>query len=309
MWSPRARNHQVQREALADATARAVLAEWSKVNPERVAAEWGSLLPKVTAMVQRGQLHAAEGTHTFMRELLGPEAANAPQVVPEQFASQAPDGRNLMGLLARAIPTTIRSIAAGVSPRAAMARGAAFLDLTTRTVVADTGRQADQVAMVANKNVISYIRVVELPACSRCIILADKEYSVSTGFLRHPRCDCTMEPRTKKHNPTPLDAKALFDSMTPEQQRKTFGEAGAKAIRDNANIYSVVNARKHMDKIEMHGQRVHITRTGTGSRRVKRPPRLMPEEIYRIAESDNPDDEKKQRDHATRLLYKHGYLR
>lgn len=310
VWSPRARRHQEQRAALADATARAVLAEWSKVNPERVASEWGRLLPKVTAMVQRGQLHAAQGTHTFMRELLGPDAEGSPEVVPEQFASQTPDGRNLMGLLARAIPTTLRSIAAGVSPRAAMARGAAFLDLSTRTVVADTGRQADQAAMVGNRKVTSYVRVVELPACSRCIILAGREYGVSAGFLRHPRCDCTMEPVTRRNKPTPLDAEDLFERMTPDQRRKVFGEAGSKAIEDGARISSVVNARKSMDKVEMFGRTVQVTNVGTGSRKKpRRPPRLMPEEIYRIAESENKGDPKKQRDHAIRLLYKNGYLR
>ena len=299
-WTPLARRHQQQREALADATARAVLAEWSKVNPERVAAEWGRLLPRVTAMVQRGQLHAAEGTHTFMRELLGPDAANEPEIDPAQFASQSPDGRDAMGLLSRAAPQAITAQQRGFSPRAAMARGAAFLDLVVRTVVADTGRQADQAAMVANRKVTSYIRVVELPACARCIILANREYGVSSGFLRHPRCDCTMEPVTRKHTPRPLSTEELYESMSPEQRRKAFGEAGAKAIDDGARISTVVNARKSMDVVEMHGQQVQVTYTGTGSRRKKRPPRLMPEEIYKIA-----DD----REHAIRLLYKNGYLR
>jgi hypothetical protein len=251
-------------------------------------------------MVQAGQLHAAEGTHTFMRELLGREA-QGPEIDPEQFARQTPDGRDAMGLLARAAPTAIRAQRQGFSPRAAMARAGAFLDMVVRTVVADTGRQADQAAMVANKGVTSYIRVVELPACSRCIILAGREYGVSNGFLRHPRCDCTMEPVTRKHTPTPLDAKDLFDSMTPAQRRKVFGEAGAKAIDDGANISSVVNARKSMDKVEMFGKTVQVTHVGTGSRKIKRPPRLMPEEIYRLAGDD--------RDHAIRLLYKNGYLR
>lgn len=301
MWSPIARRHQERRAALADATARAVLAEWSKVNPDAVAREWGRLLPKVTAMVQAGQLHAAEGTHTFMRELLGPDAKGAPEVVPEQFASQTPDGRNLMGLLARVIPTVIRSRATGSSPSAAMARGGAFLDLVTRTVVADTGRQADQAAMVGNRKVTSYVRVVELPACSRCIILAGREYSVSSGFLRHPRCDCTMQPVTRRKRATPLDAEDLFESMTPDQRRKVFGEAGVRAIEDGARISSVVNARKSMDQVEMFGRQVQVTHVGTGSRRKpRRPPRLMPEEIYRQAES---------REHAIRLLYKNGYLR
>ncbi|MGX1133182.1 hypothetical protein RKD49_005372 [Streptomyces glaucescens] len=295
-----ARRHQESREALAEATARAVLSEWAKVRPEHVARDWARLLPAVTAMVQRGQLHAAQGTHTFMRELLGPEAVRGGQIVPEQFASQTPDGRDALKLLAQAAPRSVAAQRRGFSARAAMARGAAFLDMVVRTVVADTGRQADQAAMVANKNVIAYVRVVELPACARCIILAGREYGVSNGFLRHPRCDCTMEPVTRKHRPTPPDPTDIFESMSEAQRRKVFGDAGRKAIEDGANIYSVVNARKAMAEVEMFGRTVQVTYAGTGSRKKKRPPRLMPEEIYRQAET---------REQAIRLLYKHGYLR
>ncbi|MFF8942836.1 hypothetical protein ACF1A5_11305 [Streptomyces sp. NPDC014864] len=144
------------------------------------------------------------------------------------------------------------------------------------------------------------MRVVEMPACSRCIILAGREYSVSTGFLRHPRCDCTMEPVTKRRRGYVLDAQDMFEQMNPAQRRKVFGEAGQRAIEDGANIYSVVNARKAMHQVEMFGRQVQVTYTGTGSKRQKRPPRLMPEEIYKQAES---------REHAIRLLYKNGYLR
>lgn len=304
VWTPRARKHQEDRAALADTTARAVLAEWAKVKPESVARDWAELLPKVTAYVQAGQLHAAEGSNTFMRELLG---NTAPEVVAKQFASQTPDGRDARTLLAQAIPNAIGAQRRGFSPRAAMARGAAFLDMVVRTVVADTGRQADQVAMVGNRGVTGYVRVVELPACSRCIILAGREYGVSSGFLRHPRCDCTMEPVTRKHMPTPLRPADLFDSMDAAQRRKVFGEAGAKAIEDGSRISSVVNARKSMDQVEMFGKTVKVTHVGTGSRKNPRPPRLMPEQIYKLAEAESKDP-KAQREHAIRLLYKNGYL-
>lgn len=293
------RRHQEDRAALAEATARVVLTEWAKVSPDAVARDWATLLPKVTQYVKAGQLHAAEGSHTFMKELLGQDVG--PKVNPEQFASQTPDGRDAWRLIAGAIPRSISAQRRGFSARAAMARGAAFLDMVVRTVVADTGRQADQAAMVANRNVVAYVRVVELPACSRCIILAGREYGVSTGFLRHPRCDCAMEPVTRRHRPMPLDPDELFDSMTPAQRAKTFGEAGMRAIEDGSRISTVVNARKAMDTVEMFGKKVQVTHVGTGSRKApRRPPRLMPEEIYKLAGDD--------RNQAIRLLYKNGYL-
>lgn len=298
MWSPRARKHQEERARLTDATARAVLAEWSKVDPDSVAQSWGRLLPKVTAMVQAGQIKSAGMSNDYMREVLGSLEA---EVDPEQFARQTPDGRNLVGVLARAIPTALWRRDQGDNTRTAMARAGAFLNMVTRTIVADTGRQADQASMVSNRQVTSYVRVVELPACARCIILAGREYSVSTGFLRHPNCDCTMEPVTKRKGGYTLDASDLFEQMTPAERHRVFGEAGSKAIDDGANIYSIVNARKAMDTVEMFGKQVQITYTGTGSKKKKRPPRLMPEEIYRLADGD--------RNQAIRLLYKHGYLR
>ncbi|MGI5347052.1 hypothetical protein ACQEU8_02515 [Streptomyces sp. CA-250714] len=237
-----------------------------------------------------------------MRELLGPEDGNGPQIDAQSFASQAPDGRSVLGLLAQAIPTTLRALSRGTRPPAAMASGAVFLDMAARTTVADTGRQADQVAMVGNRKVTAYVRVVELPACSRCIILSGREYGTTAGFLRHPRCDCTMQPitkRSRKRIQVP-DPEEIFERMTPAQRKAAFGEAGAKAIQDGARISSVVNARKGMAVVEAYGKRVQATYSGTGRRRANNSPRLMPEEIYRIADS---------RTEAIRLLYRNGYLR
>lgn len=298
MPSPLAQRHQKQRERLADSVARGVLAEWAKVDPENIARSWARLLPRVTAMVQAGQINGAAGTNTFMHNLLREEAG--PEVDPEQFARQTPDGRDLTGLLGHAAPTALEARRKhGV--RAAMAHAAGFLSMAVRTVVADTGRQADRVAMVANRNATSWIRVVETPACSRCIVLAGREYSMSTGFQRHPQCDCTMEPVTRKHKPEPIDAEDLFERMSPAERKRVFGEAGARAIEDGARISSVVNARKGMQRVQMHGQTVIATTAGTGRGRRKKPPRLMPETIYEIAGDD--------RDHAIQLLYKNGYLK
>lgn len=198
-----------------------------------------------------------------------------------------------------------------------MARGAVFLDVAVRTVVADTGRQADQVAMVATPRVRSYLRVLELPSCARCIVLAGQEYRVLAGFLRHPRCDCAMEPVTASHTPDVLSPKRVFDRLSAAERVRAFGEAGTQAIEDGADISQVVNARRGVATLAAYGQRVRATSEGAttrglagarlrnferraGSRyRTSRTPRLMPEEIYKRA-----DD----REHAVRLLRNHGYI-
>ncbi|MFP3986887.1 hypothetical protein U9R90_05170 [Streptomyces sp. E11-3] len=99
--------------------------------------------------------------------------------------------------------------------------------------------------------------------------------------------------------------------------------AGAQAIRDGADITSIVNARRGMATASAYGRRLRATREGTTTRgafyrseRARaiargqapadigrafrlRTPRLMPEEIYRLAES---------RDEAIRMLRRFGYI-
>ncbi|MEV5542803.1 hypothetical protein AB0L13_38875 [Saccharopolyspora shandongensis] len=62
------------------------------------------------------------------------------------------------------------------------------------TEISDAARSAVQIAETAHPGAAGHERVVRLPACDRCIVLAGKFYRYSTGFLRHPRCDCTMVP-------------------------------------------------------------------------------------------------------------------
>lgn len=299
--SPEAVAHQAQRQELAKQTALAVLAQWAQIDPERVNASWQYLLSRVTEIVMACQLTAARQSEAYMRELLG-EVPEEGVMQPAAFAAGfAATGQPLAALLALPIPATLGALKAGASLREALAKGAAMVDLLVRSIIADTGRQADQVAMTARPGITSYVRVVELPSCARCLILAGREYSHSTGFLRHPRCDCTMEPVTRDHRPEPVDARDVYNRMTDAQKRHAFGEAGVKAIADGADIARVVNARKGMRTVEMYGRQVRATYAGTGRRRAnRRPPRLLPEAIYQIADS---------REEQIRLLRRNGYIR
>lgn len=73
-----------------------------------------------------------------------------------------------------------------------------------------------------------------LPACGRCILLSGRSYRYSTGFLRQPRCDCSMRPVTSEQwrdGGNSRSPQALFGSMTRAQQDKAFGKSEAAAIR------------------------------------------------------------------------------
>lgn len=308
MASATAVAHQVARAALADRTARLVRAFWDRADQHNIAASWARLVPQVAELIASGQYEAAQATNPYLAQVLG-ELTPEAEVQPAAFAGVAPDGRPLHGLLMYPVWATLRALKAGASLAAAWVSGAALLDLITRTVIADTGRQADQAGMVATLDVTGYVRVVELPACSRCIILAGTVYPTSEGFARHPRCDCTMEPITRGHTAKPLNDDQLFESMTAAQQNRTFGEAGAQAIRDGADIAQVVNARRGMNELRAGSARALVTTEGITRRgfagqrmrnftagrpqgqryRVSRTPRHMPEEIYERANGDRAE--------------------
>lgn len=306
------------RRRLSEATARAAMRSWRQVDRDNIRLSWLGLLARVLAIVSGGQLAAAQSTELWLEGLLGDDPDRPTEEInPAMFAGVDGAGRALADVLMAPMWAALRLVAQGKPVVPAMAHGQALLDAIVRTAVADAGRAADQVGMVSRPAVTSYIRVVEGGACSRCLILAGREYGHSTGFLRHPRCDCGMEPVTREHRPRPVSPEALVARMSNAQRRKVFGEAGAKALAEGADLGQLVNARRGMKTATVYGRSLQITTEGitrrgiAGSRlrnfervpgvryRVSKSPRLMPEEIFRIAES---------REHAVRLLRLNSYI-
>jgi hypothetical protein len=296
--------HVEARRRLAEATARASRGVWRDIDRDNIYPSWLQLLARLLAIVSAGQLASAKSTDVWLNQLLGPadeERPEADAINPAMFAGVDGSGRPLAAVLMAPMWVALRQVTAGRPVAPAMAHGQALLDTIVRTAVADAGRAADQVGMVARRDVTTYVRVTEGGACSRCIVLAGiRVGGVSTAFKRHPRCHCGMEPVTATHRPEPFDAKDVYDQMTPAQRKKTFGEAGMKAIDAGADISQVVNARKGTTSRGIAGKRLQNLQKVPGQRyRVSKTPRLMPEEIYRIA-----DD----RDHAIRLLRQHSFI-
>jgi hypothetical protein len=117
-------------------------------------------------------------------------------VQPAAFAGVASDGRGLASLLDEALVTVKVGLKARTAPDRALASGGSQLEMLAQTTVQDTGRAAVSAGMIARPHVEGYVRVLTLPSCSRCAILAGRVYRWSTGFQRHPRCDCRMLPQT-----------------------------------------------------------------------------------------------------------------
>ncbi|MFF2544000.1 hypothetical protein ACFVUY_15695 [Kitasatospora sp. NPDC058063] len=299
----------------------AVQAVWRDVPADRIlSAMNGEAGAAVLRAVTVGQLTAAEGAQAFVSASMvaqGAIAAPLGTVDASALVGVAMDGRPLATLLYQPAITTARALALGEAPEVAALRGMTQMAVMTGTTITDTARTATSVAMAAHPRCQGYVRVVHAPACARCIVLAGRQYSHSTGFARHPRCDCGMEPLADSTKPQLADPKDLFEAMTPEQRHRAFGGAAVKAIESGADISALVNARRGMQTVTTSRGTVSITsesttRRGLGGRNLgdvektadsryarRTETRMMPEEIMRRA---------KTREQQIDLLTKHGYI-
>jgi hypothetical protein len=298
---------------------------WKGVAPASIESDLeGPVGAAIVAAVAEGQLTVADAAQAYIAAQMAAQGGSAlaeATLVAAAFAGIAPDGGPLETLLFLPAIGVRRRLAAGMTPDEAMLGGLADMARYASTAVADTARSADQVAMAANPNCVAYVRVVQLPACSRCIVLSGRMYSRSEGFLRHPNCDCQTLPLREKDWPSVPTPQQLFDRMPAGEQRRVFTVAGAEAIRSGADVGQVVNARRGMGTTHLAGRSLQVTSEGTTRRglygsRARRAggefarfpgqrysrvttPRLMPEEILRVADS---------RSEQLRLLRRYGYI-
>ncbi|MFK0249275.1 hypothetical protein ACIQUM_31640 [Amycolatopsis azurea] len=205
--------------------------------------------PVLVSAISTGQINAAALAAPYVFEVLADEPAPAqvPAVVPAAFAGVTTTGLPLASLADLLFVRLLADIGAGMSTTDAMLTGLRRALTYTATEITDAGRTATHVQLIADTRVAGYERVVKVPACDRCIILAGRLYRYSQGFRRHPRCDCTMTPVTREQwREANLDnhPRALFDSMTEHDQNLRFGAGNAAAIRAGADLSQVVNARR-----------------------------------------------------------------
>ena len=329
---------------------------WRQISRRDISGSWEQLAPLLVATVTEAQTEAARLADPYVDAVVAAEGADtaaAGRVVPSAFAGIASDGRPLVSLLYQPVIDWKVRMLAGQSMEDAFRGSLASALRITATQVADAGRGATGAAVAGRRTIQGYVRVVQPPACSRCVILAGREYGWNKGFQRHPRCDCIHLPTTliarNQHrgrvgadsftsttrpgagSPGFIDPRAYFNGLSRAEQDRVFGEAGARAIREGADMAQIVNARRGMATMSAYGRQVLATtegatrrgafyrlerarteqRTGTRFARDRidarrglprfelRTPRLMPEEIYRLAES---------RDEALAMLRRFGYL-
>ncbi|MCW2870883.1 hypothetical protein [Actinacidiphila oryziradicis] len=186
-----ARDHYRTQQTLAAAAAVQAQQAWKQIDSRNISASWQSLLALFMRFLVGFQAQAARDGDVYVRRIAR-AAGSVPDpigtVVPDMFAGIASDGRDLETLLQTPLIGVFRDIGGGAPPDQALQSGMGDLVTIVATQVADAGRVATGLSMVNDRGISGYVRIVNLPACGRCIILAGREYSWSTGFARHPRC-------------------------------------------------------------------------------------------------------------------------
>ena len=192
----------------------------------------------------------------------------------------------------------------------------AGLDLFVQAEIIAAGADAASAEIIAGPEWTNYVRVLDLPSCDRCVILAGRIYRDNEGFPRHPRCDCQHWP---VESWAEAEAAGLVTDPTVAFERgeiRGLSKADEQAVRDGADLQEIVNAKRgggtrpkgmtNAITAEVFGRTVKATTEGTTRRAMWRkahpdlPIRLRPESIYEHA---------KDRADALRLLRLYGYIK
>lgn len=288
---PQAASSEYQaQQAIAGTTAAAVDQAWSQMGDD-FDASWRRLEPTVLELVTAGRAAAVRRALTYTPALIDETDQFAPSdgiLNAAAFLTAAPDGRSVTSLYREAVIGAKASIAGGATVEAALAQSGRWLQMTTLTLLADTRREVYSADIGSRPAITGYTRMLNAPSCSRCIILAGKWFRWNTGFARHPRCDCQHIPSSEdRSGDFRTDPYAAFRAMTAEQQDRSFGRINARAIRDGADIYRVVN---------IGGRGLATAR---GAARFGTPSRMTIDDIYRNAGT---------RTNAIRMMREQGYI-
>lgn len=280
-------------------TARAAASvAWASLSAAYLSESWAVAAPALERAVSRLQLDAAtRGAGYGARALADQGLYEAPEawVDPSSLAGMSSRGAPLGAALYSAVPHTKALIAGGMPERVALSRGREVLQMSAAAQVADAGRSAASLDTFARPKV-GYVRMLNPPSCSRCSVLAGRFYRNNEGFRRHPRCDCIHVPTTRteaaRSEGLVHDPYDYFRSLPEAEQDRLYTKSGAQAIRDGADLFQVVNARRGMSYagVSMNGTRrgqkivSNFTTEGTTKRALwgganRRANRLTPDAI------------------------------
>lgn len=299
---------------------------WRRVGDD-FDSSWRRVGPAVLQVLVAAQDEVARAGLRYVPTVLAEtDLADQPVGSPRlnAFVGRASDGRALESLAFGAVVTAKTAVAEGASTKEALSRGGDWLDLMTKLQVADTARQVVGVMTASRKNLGGTVRVLNPPSCQRCAILAGRFYRWSTGFQRHPRCDCVNLPagsaawaRAEGFLTDPMDAYRRGEI-------RDLTEAQRFAIDNGADISRVVNATRGMSTtatrrpLSRRQQRYGPTAPGWNPEPVVQPgmPDLRADLLSGVRSNPHPSvltpegiyQQARDRDAAIALLRAWGYL-
>jgi hypothetical protein len=251
-----------QRFAAAEITTAAqvlafMLELWEQINPfGSIESQWSHARVRAAEALADAQRDVALLALAYLAahaDALGvPDGPGVPVLdVEAAVVGRSQTGRDLLDVLDHAQMAARSMIWGGMAPDAAWVRSRSILERTVSTEVGDTAREVLSTGMVLDDRITGYERLVTLPACDRCLVLAGRFYRYTDAFQRHPRCEgCVHVPTyhvpglgivggvAASHTPD-----ALAAAMSPAERRQVFGTAGAEAIESGASVSPIVQGR------------------------------------------------------------------
>ncbi|GGO59101.1 hypothetical protein GCM10010910_01270 [Microbacterium nanhaiense] len=245
MMLPRASADQYRiQQGISTTTASAVSKLWRRMGDD-FDESWESIGPKITGVVEAGRKAAVAQALPYTSLVLQEtNQVDTPvgELDPNVFLSTAPDGRDLVSLYDESIVKAKTAVATGETADAALGQAGRWLTMVTLTTLADTRREVYSADIAQRPTVTGYTRMLNPPSCGRCTILAGKWFRWNEGFQRHPRCDCQHIPASENvAGDLRTDPYKYFESLSKEEQEAVFGRSQARAVREGADIYRVVN--------------------------------------------------------------------
>lgn len=322
MLPPAARDFYATQQRVSAVTVREIRRAWRRMGDD-FDGSWRRHSPTILSTLVEAQRQMTDRAAAYVPRVLGETDIPDRPVAdfrPESLVGMASDGRRLDTLAYGAVTEAKTAVGNGATPQQALNAGGTWLDMMVKLQVADAARQAVGVLTASRKNLSGTVRVLNPPSCQRCAILAGRFYRWSTGFQRHPRCDCVNLP---SRDARWADAEGFIaDPMDAYRQGhiRDLTEAQKFAIDNGADIGKVVNATRGMSttatRRAVKSVEGTVAQAAPGALDILGPLRraqearggaqaaaqglLTPEGIYQQAKGD--------RDKAIALLREWGYL-
>ena len=272
-----ANSYYLEQQTISVSTALAVKSLWGQMG-EDFDQSWLRVGPSILQTVELGRAAAVTrslGYASAVLEETNQDAPAAGELNPNRFLESAPNGQPMVDVLAGSVVQAKVAVQSGAPAQEALGQAERWLTGVTLTALADTGRAVVGADIAQRPTLTGYVRMLNAPSCSRCIILAGKFFKWNEGFQRHPRCDCKHIPAQNadwaKAEGFISDPYEAFNSLTKSEQERVFGRIESRAIRDGADIYRIENT-----KLRGLG-------TAKGREKYGTPTRLTIDDIYRTA--------------------------